>query len=282
MSDADCEFDLTVSIVAYKTDPADLTMVSQCCLASSLRVEIVMVDNSPTEELAPICLSLGAKYIYAGKNLGFGSGHNLALRNSSKSKYHLVVNSDIRFESSTIDTLYELMERNTTVGMVMPRVLYPSGAMQNLCKRLPEPVDILAKRLLGQRSSTVMRRRLAAFELSDMDMNTVLSVPYLSGCFMFMSKEKLEEVGGFDERFFMYFEDLDLTRKMHRRWQTIYYPGVTVIHRHEMGSYKSLKLFVCGIISAIRYFNKWGWIWDRERDQINSTIGPVTNLILPG
>jgi hypothetical protein len=124
----------------------------------------------------------------------------------------------------------------------------------------------------------MFHKRLSAFELCDMDMTKVLSVPYLSGCFMLIRRDALQKVGLFDERFFMYFEDLDLTRRIHERYQTVYYPGATIIHRHDKGSYKSMKLLFYGIHSAVQYFNKWGWLWDRQRDLVNSKIGPVENL----
>jgi GT2 family glycosyltransferase len=124
----------------------------------------------------------------------------------------------------------------------------------------------------------IFSRSLSAFELCDMDMSKVLSVPYLSGCFMLLRKKAIQEVGFFDERFFMYFEDLDLTRRIHERYDTLYYPYATIVHRHEMGSYKSVRLLLYGIQSGIMYFNKWGWVWDQQRDLVNSAIGPLEHL----
>ena len=95
---------------------------------------------------------------------------------------------------------------------------------------------------------------------------------------MLLRRESFERVGGFDERFFMYFEDLDLTRRIHELYRTVYYPDVTIVHRHEKGSYKSLRLLYCGLESAVRYFNKWGWVSDRDRSRINASIGPLLTL----
>jgi GT2 family glycosyltransferase len=173
------------------------------------------------------------------------------------------------------------MELNESAGLVMPRVLYPDGSLQKLCKRLPTPFDILARRMFPKSLRRLFLSQINAFELSDMDMSKVLSVPYLSGCFMLLRKKALRDVGMFDERFFMYFEDLDLTRRIRQRYETVYYPRATIIHRHEKGSYKSIKLLFCGIHSAVQYFNKWGWFSDPERDQMNRTVGPTTDLALP-
>jgi hypothetical protein len=275
------EYDVTASIVAYKTNHAELEQVVRCCRASSLRVEMLVVDNSPSDELASLCSALEAEYIHTVKNVGFGTAHNIAFNNSSFSKYHLVLNSDVQFEHGILEKLVAFLELNESVGLVMPRVLYPDGSPQKLCKRLPTPFDILARRLLPTSLGRVFQSQVNAFELSDMDMSEVLSVPYLSGCFMLLRKKALQDVGMFDERYFMYFEDLDLTRRIHQRYDTVYYPRETIIHRHEKGSYKSTKLLFCGIHSAIQYFNKWGWLWDRERGRINRAIGPRGNLALP-
>jgi GT2 family glycosyltransferase len=275
------QYDLTAAIVAYNSDLTELEIAIQSCLASSLRVQVIVVDNAASDELETLCHMSRVRYIRTGKNIGFGAAHNVALKNASPSRYHLVLNPDIRFDQGVLDELYAFLEMNPSVGLVMPRVIYPDGSAQNLCKRLPSPIDIFAKRLLSRRLQSLCRRRLEAFELQDMDMDKVLSVPYLSGCFMFLRSKALHDAGGFDERFFMYFEDLDLTRRIHQLYSTVYYPGITIVHRHEKGSYKSAKLLLCGIHSAVKYFNKWGWFFDRERDAINAGIGPLENLDLP-
>jgi GT2 family glycosyltransferase len=275
------EYDVTASIVAYKTNPAELERVLRCCRGSSLRVEMLVVDNSPSDELASLCTALGAKYTHMAKNVGFGTAHNIAFNKSSISKYHVVLNCDVQFEHEILETLVAFMELNESVGLVMPRILGPDGSPQKLCKRLPTPFDILAKRILSRSSYRLFQSQVNAFELSDMDMSKVLSVPYLSGCFMLLRKKALQDVGMFDERYFMYFEDLDLTRRIRQRYDTVYYPRATIIHRHEKGSYKSVKLLFSGIHSAVQYFNKWGWLWDHERDRINRAIGPIGNLALP-
>ena len=283
MSEPHFEYDITGSIVLYKTNPTELEQAVQCFMDTSLRVKMVIVDNSPTEQLRGLCSKLGTEYFYTGSNLGFGAAHNIALHNSAHSKYHVVLNPDVRFGNTVIEELVTFLEFNETVGLVMPRVVNPDGSPQSLCKRLPTPFDIFARRLFPGPLKSIFQRQLAAFELRDMDMTKVLSVPYLSGCFMLLRRDALRAVGFFDERFFMYFEDLDLSRRIHERFESVYYPFVTVIHRHERGSYRSARLLFSGIKSAIQYFNKWGWMRDRQRTLVNSSVGPVYHLVsLPG
>jgi len=149
----------------------------------------------------------------------------------------------------------------------MPKVLYPDGSLQYLCKLLPRPYELLIRRF------SLWRRRIekvnSKFELRFTGYDDIMEVPYLSGCFMFMRTDALREVGLFDERFFMYFEDTDLSRRIHKHYRTVYYPHVTIYHDYEKGSYKDKRLLWAHTRSAIRYFNKWGWCLDKERRMVN-------------
>jgi GT2 family glycosyltransferase len=87
---------------------------------------------------------------------------------------------------------------------------------------------------------------------------------------MLLRHESLKFIGLFDERFFMYPEDIDLTRRMAQHYSTIFYPQVAVTHQHGAASYKSLKMLVIHTFNIIKYFNKWGWFHDPIRDDLNS------------
>jgi GT2 family glycosyltransferase len=151
----------------------------------------------------------------------------------------------------------------------MPKVLYPDGSIQYLCRLLPGPIDLIARRFVPIFARRLLKARAARYELRNKSYDTTLLVPHLSGCFMLMSANALKKVGLFDERFFMYLEDVDLSRRMHRQFLTIYYPRVFIFHEFAKGSYSSWKLLSHHVFSAIRFFNKWGWL-DRERSEVNS------------
>jgi len=281
MDERSCQHDVIGSIVVYRSDPTELEQAIRSFVNTTLRVKMLVVDNSPTEILGAMCRRLGTEYLYTGRNCGFGAGHNIALRQASTAKYHLVLNPDVHFEPGALEELVAFLELNESVGLVMPRVFYPDGSAQKICKRLPAPFDMLARRSFPAILKRLCHSRMGRFELSNINTNVVLSVPYLSGCFMLLRKKSLADCGFFDERFFMYFEDIDLTRRIHERYQTVYYPHVKITHRHDRGSYKSLRLLAYGIWSAVLYFNKWGWLWDEQRDLANSVIGPLLNVSLP-
>ena len=96
-----------------------------------------------------------------------------------------------------------------------------------------------------------------------------MNVPALSGCFLLCRTGALQEAGLFDERFFLYCEDIDLTRRMHRVGNTLFYPGITISHDFRRSSYRNLRLMWTHIRSACLYFDKYGWISDEERDKVN-------------
>lgn len=258
---------LNVSIVIYKTNEDKIQRLVAMLRQSQEVNEIFVIDNSPSPFLAPH--NMDATYIFNDKNYGYGRAHNIALRKTIESKvpYHLVLNPDVVFEPSIISRLLHYMDDNTSIGSLMPKIYYPNGDLQHLCKLVPTPLDLFGRRFLPK---WMMRKRKRRFELCDSGYDRIMNVPYLSGCFMLLRTSALEDVGLFDERFFLYPEDIDLTRRIHSKYKTIFYPYISVIHEYGRGSYKSTKLLYFHIVNMCRYFNKWGWFFDKERKEINA------------
>jgi GT2 family glycosyltransferase len=258
------------SIVLYKTDRG-IRQSIESFLNTSLPVKLFLVDNSPTELLKEVLSDIiqdeRVEYIFNNRNLGYGAGHNIALRKAQKlSSYHLVLNPDVYFDSNVLPKLFSFMEANKEVGLVIPKVIYPNGQLQYLSKLLPSPSVLIFRRFLP---TSIIRRSLFNYEMKFSGYNKKMEVPYISGCFMFMRTSLLTRVGLFDERFFLYLEDTDLSRRFFLAAKNMYYPGVQIVHHHARGSYKNLRLLLIHIKSAVQYFNKWGWLTDRERNLIN-------------
>lgn len=263
---------VNVSIVTYHTDLAELRR----CLASlrSDRVgEIFVVDNGSERRIEDFCRESEVKVTYiASENRGFGAGHNRALRRTLADRtagYHLVLNSDVRFEPDVLTELADYMDSHSDVGQIQPEVTYPDGSPQYTVRRLPTPLDVFGRRFLP---ASWMKKRNGRYLLKDTDRSRCLNVPYHQGSFMLLSRRALEDVGLFDERFFMYPEDIDLTRRIHSRYKTLYYPFRSVVHDHRAGSYRSLRLLRIHAVNMIRYFNKWGWFFDPERRRVNRSF----------
>lgn len=262
--------DLTGCIVLYKNDRKVLLAAINSVLETNLNLKLYLIDNSPTDELKDICLDKRISYIHNPSNPGFGAAHNIAIRKANElgSAYHLVLNPDVYFEQDTLTDIVQYMEVNKDVGNLMPKVVYPDGSLQYLCKLLPSPYDWIGRRFNPVKS--MVNKRNEVFELRFTGYNSVMEVPYLSGCFMFLRLSCLEKTGLFDDGIFMYGEETDLCRRLiSNGFKTVYYPKVSIVHHFEKGSHKSFKLTWIGIQSAIYYFNKWGWFFDKERKRIN-------------
>ncbi|MFP5040692.1 glycosyltransferase family 2 protein [Parasediminibacterium sp. JCM 36343] len=266
---------VSASIVLYNSDDVVCKAIASL-LKAKIGLKLFLVDNSPTRaletKLAAFINNPQVEYIYNNANVGFGAAHNIAIKKSIPfAKYHLVINPDIYFEEGVVEALYAYMEINKEVGHVMPKILYPDNTVQYVAKLIPSPIDLLARRFLP---SFVFKKRNKTLQLECSGYNQVFEAPYLSGCFMFLRMAALNEVGLFDERFFMYPEDIDLTRRIHKKFKTVFYPAVYVYHEHGKGSYKSMKMLWIHTVNIIKYFNKWGWFNDTEKRSINkATLG---------
>ena len=260
---------LNASIVLYHHSIDTIKPLVETLRASNLISDIFLIDNSqsPNADFE----KLPVTYIFTGKNLGYGAGHNIAMRETLKKNvpYHLVVNPDVAFEPEILKKIVDFMDKNTNIGLLMPKVFYPDGEIQYLCKLLPTPFDLIFRRFLPERWT---KKRTEKFEMRASGYDKVIDVPYLSGCFMFFRTEALREVGLFDERFFLYPEDIDITRRMRRKFRTVYYPEVSIIHQHAHSSYENFHILWIHMFNMIKYFNKWGWFCDKERKVVNQEI----------
>lgn len=265
---------ITACIVLYRNDRDILQKAIESFLNTELSIKLYLIDNSPTNQLKDICKDERVKYIFNNANVGFGAGHNIAIKESIRigSKYHLILNPDVEYKTNTLENLVNFLNINVDVGLVSPKTLYPNGNVQYLCRMLPTPFDFFAKRFIPNKLLPVFRIWLDNYEFKNKDYNKIMEVPFLSGCFMLIRTEVFEKIGLFDENIFMYTEDIDLCRRIFKSYKTIYYPEVSIIHGYERGSAKDLKLLLISIKSAIYYFNKWGWFWDNDRVIINRKI----------
>jgi GT2 family glycosyltransferase len=263
---------LTGSLVLYRNEAAIFEAAIRCFLEGSDNSLLFVVDNSEQPLSSPLFQHPRVRYVFAGRNLGFGAGHNLALAligelEGPPARAHLFLNPDVTFGLDILPTLVSEMTLDPSIGAVMPKVLFPDGQLQRLCKLLPTPADLLLRRFLPiQAWVDALNRR---YELFDLPQDSQQEVPSLSGCFLVVRGSLLKQVGGFDERYFMYMEDVDLVRRLGDHARTVYIPSVAIEHGYSRGSYQNPKLLRYHLRSACTYFNKWGWLFDAERDRRN-------------
>lgn len=259
---------ITASVVTFHTPHQDLSRLVDCVMMSPIE-RLYIIDNSSNDELRDFIKDNSRIQYIHSLNLGYGSGHNVAISKSIElgAKYHVVLNPDIYWSDNVIESLRKFMENNEDCGLVMPKIVYPDGATQYLCKLLPTPMDLIGRRFIP--ITSYQNKHDYQYELHWSGYDKIMEVPSLSGCFMFMRCSVLKQIGGFDERYFMYAEDLDLCRRIGEISKTIFFPEVNVVHEYEKGSYKNKKLLMCHISSVVKYFNKWGWVFDKKRKKKN-------------
>ncbi|MFC5549330.1 glycosyltransferase family 2 protein [Massilia aerilata] len=230
---------------------------------------VYLIEQGPVDSLRALAGRFGAHYRHQRRNPGHARAHNLALREAiaAGSAYHFILQPEIQIPLDGIGRLLAYMEQHPDVGLLAPRVHYPDGRLRPLCKLLPHPLELLVRRFfpLLHRSSG----RLARYELHGSGYTRVMDVPALSGCFLLMRIEAVQRVGLFDERFFQYFEDVDLSRRVGRIARTVFVPHVAVVHE-EGSSYRDWTMLWHRLVSGARYFNKWGWLRDEERARVNA------------
>lgn len=263
------KYDITASMVLYQTDIEEIETVLEQFQKTTLSCKVYLIDNSPTDDLGKDfhdCKEV--EYIFTGKNLGFGTGHNVAIsRALEESEIHLVLNADIKFDHGILLEMRDYMKEHKDVGLLAPKILNFDGSLQYSAKLLPTPMNLIVRRFIPVKA--IQDRLNYKYEFRFSSFDRIFNVPYVMGCFMFIKLDAIREVGGFDERFFMYPEDIDLTRRIHEKYRTLYFPKTTIFHKHGKGSYKNSKLLYYHVTSMIKYFNKWGWIFDRTRRKIN-------------
>lgn len=271
-------FKCSASLVIYNSALTVFIPAIISFLEGSVDGILVISDNSEIPITHLILDHPRVRYMFNNANLGFGAAHNRAIIViSAESDVHLILNPDITFGANVIPHLVSIMQSNPEIGVLMPRINYPDGSLQRLCKLLPTPIDLIFRRFIPIKS--VQSRINRRYELHALPQDQLIDVPTISGCFLIVRTDLIRRLGGFDERFFMYLEDVDLVRRIGDIARVVYEPKVSVNHAYAKGSYRNKKLLAYHMVSAIRYFTKWGWFFDPTRTERNSrTLDAIRNL----
>ncbi|HBC21839.1 MAG TPA: glycosyl transferase family 2 [Porphyromonadaceae bacterium] len=263
---------IDASIVTYHTADDELRTCLDALLASpGIRI-VHIIDNSSDGATEKLATQYAPRVTYTPHpNTGYGDAHNVALRRTlgTGTPYHLVINSDVYFTAGTLERCLAYMDAHPEAGQLIPHTIFPDGHEQHVCHPLPTPLDMLMRGFLPQRWLASRRRR---YDLIDRDPAQVINPPYHHGCFMLLRTEALRTAGLFDPRYFMYPEDIDLTRRIHRHSHTVYYPGATIVHAHRAESKTSWRMRKIHIINMLKYFHKWGFWFDTERRKFNRQL----------
>ena len=193
------------------------------------------------------------------RNEGFARGNNRILQ-LVDSTYHVFCNPDITVTPGALDTLIDFLRGRPDVAIVCPRVHFEDGRLQPLNKRHPTVSDLFLRRFMPRPLQQYFADRMQRYDMLDRGYDESYDVPFVSGAFMMCRTEVLRALGGFDARFFLYLEDADLSRQVQQSgWRTVYCPDAVVLHEWRRDAHRSYRGTLLFCVSAVRYFNKWGW-----------------------
>ncbi|SAK69647.1 glycosyltransferase family 2 protein [Caballeronia ptereochthonis] len=264
---------LSISIVVYRPDAALLARTVETLDAALAQLHDVagraclyLIDNGNPGELADLPVPSDADFdtvvIKGHGNVGYGRGHNLAIERAA-SRFHLILNPDVEINADGLRRALAFLRDSPQTGLLAPWIGGDDGRQQYLCRRYPTVFDLFVRGFLPSALRKPFAPRLARYEMRDVigDKDVVWDPPIVSGCFMLYRTDVLKSLGGFDPRYFLYFEDYDLSLRTRDIARIAYVPSVRILH-HGGGAAKKgsvhIKLFVT---SACRFFNRFGWKW---------------------
>lgn len=232
-----------------------------------LNYEIIVVDNASKDGVEKMLAANfpEIKLIMMESNRGYGGGNNAGIK-QAQGKYILIVNPDVTVLPGSIEKMYNFMEQHPDFGIVAPQLLSPNGTIQRSCMRFPSFLTPIYRRLAFLEKFSAVKKELARFEINDWDHNSSREVEdWVFGPCLMIRKKTLEEVGSFDERFLLFFEDTDLCRRFKLAgWKIYYLHDAKVVHLDErlskkqegLGALRNKTTWI-HISSWMKYFWKW-------------------------
>lgn len=268
--------DLSISLVAYRpnSELLDRTLASLGAAWGVLQgrlqagqAHLYLVDNGGLPSLTTAVAALKAQNIacevLSGHgNVGYGRGHNLAIERA-KSRYHLILNPDVDMAPDALARAIDFLDRHQDVGLLTPYIADDAHRQQYLSRRYPALFDLFVRGFLPERCRRIFSRRLDRYEMRDVinGSDIVWDPPIVSGCFMLFRTELLGRLSGFDPRYFLYFEDYDLSLRAHEFSRVAYVPSVRAIHHGGGAARKGGRHIRMFVVSAYKFYSRFGWKW---------------------
>lgn len=264
---------LSVCVVHYHSEKElELFLQSFVDHRPECLYEVLVVDNGST--YSDLQGHLQEKFgdwvrvLSLGKNVGFGAAQNAAVQ-QARGDYVLLCNPDVRVREQGVHKLLHFADQLGDFGVIGPQLIHPDGEIQESSRRFPRSSDLLMRRL---RFLPVFRKRSDRYLMRDVDLQQALEVDWLVGAALLMKRERFLEMKGFDERFFLFFEDTDLCRRLKEKGYGVwFYPGASFTHPKMRlsdsrwpGMWVFKKTFWIHLASAMKYFRKWANIQNEK------------------
>lgn len=271
---------LAVSIVVYAPDHGiimkTLASLNQAVVYGKThgalgRVQAYWINNGPDShseawlrEFLQIQTVLGfdtVRIFSKQGNIGYGAGHNLAIAQND-SDYHLILNPDVVVAEDALYCAMQFMESNPSAGLLVPSVVDGECNRQYLCKRYPAVMDLFLRGFAPTLLRRFFRERLERYELRDVVANQIVwDIPLASGCFMLLRGKALRKIEGFSSRYFLYFEDFDLSLRLAKVARIVFVPTVKIVHFGGNTAKKGFSHIMMFMRSAYVFFGHHGWKW---------------------
>lgn len=253
---------LSLCVVTYNNQSKVEKLITNLTtiLDNNISYRLFVVDNGSTDDTIKIIKKMKTNHnnislVSKKGNFGFGAGHNVVIP-MINSEYHIVINPDVSISSfKEIQKMLQYLEGNKNVGLLSPLILNSDGTIQRLYKQTPTVFDLFIRFI----SPNLFKKRQEQFIRLKSGYDKLGNIDYASGSFMMFRTKIFKEIGGFDERYFMYMEDADITRKVNNISRSLFFPQAHITHEWQRESHKKIKYVVYSIDSMLKYFNKWGW-----------------------
>jgi GT2 family glycosyltransferase len=274
---------LTISVVTFRPDRE---LLRRCLsnLETAVRVArekgvvrsvaVALIDNSEDRDVAEEVIALGRGHfvdadvqvtcLHGHANIGYGTAHNLMLHGTG-ADYQLVLNPDVELAPDALANAIRWLDTHPEVGVAAPAVTRPDGEPDYLCKRYPAVFDLFLRGFAPGFLRRMFRQRLEHYEMRDWinpaSEAPVLGIPVMSGCCLLARRRAIDATGGFDPRFFLYFEDFDWSVRLNKVAQSVYLPSFRAVHHGGGAARKGMKHIALFVRSGVRFYRKHGWRW---------------------
>lgn len=272
---------VSVSIVCYENSYEEILCALNALLkavvflqkqeenSDEIHAEIMLLNNSAEQKLNLDQLSeiklrlnnsnINFSLIQGHGNIGYGAAQNIAITMST-APFHLVMNPDVIVSETTLHEGITYLNNNPTVALVSPFTTNAEGDKQYLCKQYPTVFSLFLRGFMPTAIQTLFRNSLDRYEMRSLsEEKPNLEIPIISGCFMLGQTKALREVSGFDESYFLYFEDFDLSMRLRQCYKLAYLPSMKIIHFGGNAGGKGIRHILMFIRSAYKFFSTYGW-----------------------
>jgi hypothetical protein len=225
--------DLSIIVINWNTRDllySCLTSILHATLDHRVESEVIVIDNNSSDGSQEMVRTKfkGVRLIESKENMGYCRAANLGVR-QSEGRYVLTSNSDIEFKEGHLSGIVSFMDENPDIGAVGPRLVNSDGSIQHSCRNFPSFFNAMVHAFAGIFFPN--NRFSRKYKMMDFDHNKTSRVDWVSGACMLFRREAFERVSGFDERYFMYVEDMDICYAINvAGYSVYYYPDVTALH----------------------------------------------------